>query len=765
MRVFRGSKTENRVITTGILILLFFGGCGSDPLERADFDAVSIHDLDAGGPYDTSVWPDSEASTDSAVVADADEDMAAADGETDESELRPALDSGRDAEPEDGSDAPGDTDGIGDGADAAGEVECDLDPRCCALITATSEQQVWIVEQDLSCLDEYVSLLVARPFDYLESFYELIASPVATDALFSIVYDELRFGRFRFDRTVVDALVAGLPEAVSNCVGAYRCEDWSVWIVSALYVGRMYRCPELAELSASELLISVPYGDYDCTEGTALALGPQTDQGVVGSLLSIAESHEWEWSRRNGMRILGRLAEGLGGTAAQEVVVVAMAEEVLQVLEGLLTTEVGEEVLHDVIWVLNSFFFPFFEMQEELESIVSDPLFESSLRWRAMNALGRLFWAKPEPLDEGELDFLVQSLSSDDLWVRAEAAFICWILRDDQLEPASESALVAALQDRWATESELVVLAYLALALDRFEGTSRFEELRDDYETEHLGTTASGDGIILRSGLPSDEIELLVAVLEQERAAFFDLFGSPFDQPIPGDVNETVTVLIFASRDEYREYMEAFVGYAADAGGLYVESSATLYTWQRTPDQSVFTLQELLQHEYGHYLQGRHLFPGLWSDPGYHDEPKGWADEGLAELLGGLSFDGTGGYDCPLREYHADRLCGSPYRDLAGLLSLRAGYDQEGIFDYTNAYALAFYLATEREVVLHELMLSFREEYYHLADFAAIAGISSVESLQADWHVAIDRWCSAVLKERGPRPSRPLTEADIVLRR
>ena len=135
------------------------------------------------------------------------------------------------------------------------------------------------------------------------------------------------------------------------------------------------------------------------------------------------------------------------------------------------------------------------------------------------------------------------------------------------------------------------------------------------------------------------ELGPLADLLDAERAAFpMVLGGAPFDTAVASDPNPTMTLVVFATRAEYQEYMESFVGYGSAAGGLYLERVGTLYTWQRTPAESRFTLEELIQHEYGHYLQGRHVYPGLFGDPGDFDQPRGWADEGFAEVLAGLVF-------------------------------------------------------------------------------------------------------------------------------
>ena len=110
--------------------------------------------------------------------------------------------------------------------------------------------------------------------------------------------------------------------------------------------------------------------------------------------------------------------------------------------------------------------------------------------------------------------------------------------------------------------------------------------------------------------------------------------------------------------------------------------------------------------------------------------------------MGGLEFDEEGNYTTTLRDWHLNSICASEsYRDLAGLLSQREGYDQLGVFDYPYGWALVYYLMTERNDIANDLYTSFRDGTYTLAEFATIAQIESVDALQDDWHSAIDDWC------------------------
>jgi hypothetical protein len=172
--------------------------------------------------------------------------------------------------------------------------------------------------------------------------------------------------------------------------------------------------------------------------------------------------------------------------------------------------------------------------------------------------------------------------------------------------------------------------------------------------------------------------------------------------------------------------------------GTYDEATATLYTHERTAAQSENTLAETVRHELTHHLTGRRLFPGGWRSAGYHDEPKGWLDEGLAELMAGLGPDGA---PAP-RPAQLARLCArATPPDLPGLLARRAGYDRFGSFDYEAAWALSYFLLAERPEGLRRVAAAYRDGSYRLRDWPRHVG-APLAAVEAAWHGAIERWCA-----------------------
>jgi microbial collagenase len=104
--------------------------------------------------------------------------------------------------------------------------------------------------------------------------------------------------------------------------------------------------------------------------------------------------------------------------------------------------------------------------------------------------------------------------------------------------------------------------------------------------------------------------------------------------PVQADPNGILTMKIYGTLADYQDYQWFLYNLSTNNGGIYIEQDGTFYTYQRTPSQSIYTLEELFRHEYVHYLVGRYLIDGMWGNaPIYSNNRMVWFDEGLAEFL------------------------------------------------------------------------------------------------------------------------------------
>lgn len=194
---------------------------------------------------------------------------------------------------------------------------------------------------------------------------------------------------------------------------------------------------------------------------------------------------------------------------------------------------------------------------------------------------------------------------------------------------------------------------------------------------------------------PLDEITVrkLYDALREEKAQFFRVTQAL--RPIDGDTHSNLTLRIYGTMRDYHTYQRFLYGLGTDNGGIYIEDWATFFTYQRTPQESIYTLEELTRHEYIHYLDAYYmLVPGFGDSPWYDNDHLTWHSEGLAEFLaGGRRTEGV-----PVR---ASQLRGalSPGPPMTIAQIIGASY-ASGFGFYPNA-AMFFQFLHERHPELH----------------------------------------------------------------
>jgi hypothetical protein len=527
------------------------------------------------------------------------------------------------------------------------------------------------------------------------------------------------------------------------------------------------RCPQPQYATTAALLAALAQADYICAEEVALALRSQADPALVASLLERTIDPAYDTrARRNALRTLGRFAEAPPHSRAAMITLHQFGAQLQATATAQLSHARDSFILQDAIWLLDRFFFPSPQAAPALAQLAADPALDPLVRTRAANARARLVWSEGPALAPTTLEFLTTGLQSTSPGVRAAAADAIARLRSEQLPPDRHALFQQMIAAAWANEPPLQVAAEppaernvllsglqesaptplsaraaLARAHDRLNPGAQYSALlHDDYVTLALPYQQAQECVQIRAGIDPATLPDLLQRINLVERAFGDLVGAANNVPLaPGDC--TIRVWIFATRSAFREYMRAFTPFSVDVDGIYAASSATLYTHQRTAQQSENSLIATIQHEVTHHLTAQRLFPGNWNDPGYHREPKGWADEGLAELLAGLEPQDDGYVLLP-RPHQLARLCARHVPPpLDDLLARRAGYDQFGSFDYEAAWALSYYLYTAQPAAWAQLAAAFRTEAYRLSAWEQSVGVPDRSTFAADWHTAIGEWC------------------------
>ncbi|ELR68995.1 hypothetical protein C900_05553 [Fulvivirga imtechensis AK7] len=163
------------------------------------------------------------------------------------------------------------------------------------------------------------------------------------------------------------------------------------------------------------------------------------------------------------------------------------------------------------------------------------------------------------------------------------------------------------------------------------------EQLQDELDQMLFPNTYTFDDgkMIVRTPLIEEEVQGLYHAAKQVKNQFFRMLQT--DEPVAGDPNDTLRIVVFGSKQEYDDYVTYLFGIGSDNGGMYIESRSTFYTWDRTVGvESSLSLEALFRHEYVHYLQGRYLIPGFWGESEiYNNSRLVWYEEGMAEFFAG----------------------------------------------------------------------------------------------------------------------------------
>ncbi|WP_328862838.1 collagenase [Streptomyces sp. NBC_00306] len=253
--------------------------------------------------------------------------------------------------------------------------------------------------------------------------------------------------------------------------------------------------------------------------------------------------------------------------------------------------------------------------------------------------------------------------------------------------------------------------ASLVTWLNFYEACKPYSVCKEDIERRifpHTYTYDSG-AIKVRTGLDRATVDQLYYAAKQVKAQFHRVLGTL--EPLAGDTNTALNVVLYASRGDYEVYHPILTGMGTENGGVYIERGATFYTYQRrVPQDSSLTLEELFRHEYVHYLNGRFAVPGYFGEgPWYSGDRTTAMDEGTAEFFDGATRDdGVAVRKSLVQGVIDDTAGGGPRMSVDRLL--HATYDGDGFRFYDYAGTFFEYLWTERPSLLREMYRHLRAD-------------------------------------------------------
>ncbi|MFI0976522.1 collagenase [Streptomyces sp. NPDC021093] len=291
-----------------------------------------------------------------------------------------------------------------------------------------------------------------------------------------------------------------------------------------------------------------------------------------------------------------------------------------------------------------------------------------------------------------------------------------WVVRDALSEygrfgeiPALKDGVVADLGTLLTTTKQNFgegsqPWAKVATWLNYFGACEQYGICKSDIEKRIFPYTYVYDNgaIKVRTGLDRATVDQLYYASKQVKAQFHRVVGST--EPIAGDTNTTLNIVLYASRADYENYHPLLTGMDTNNGGVYIEKGATFYTYQRrVPQDSSLTLEELFRHEYVHYLNGRFAVHGSFGEgPWYQNDRTTAMDEGTGEFFDGATRDdGIAVRKSLVKSIIADTAGGGPRMTVNQLL--HATYDNDGFRFYPYAGTFFEYLWRDHPGKLQEM--------------------------------------------------------------
>ncbi|MER7822872.1 collagenase [Streptomyces sp. NPDC096097] len=253
--------------------------------------------------------------------------------------------------------------------------------------------------------------------------------------------------------------------------------------------------------------------------------------------------------------------------------------------------------------------------------------------------------------------------------------------------------------------------AKLVSWLNVYEACKPYGVCKEDIEKQLFPYTYSYDNgaIKVRTALDRATVDQLYYASKQVKAQYHRVLGT--DQPLAGDPNTTLNIVLYASRADYVNYHPILTGYDTNNGGIYIENGATFYTYQRrVPQDSSLTLEELFRHEYTHYLNGRYAVPGFFGQGEWYESDRTTAmDEGTAEFFDGATRDnGIAVRKSLVKSIISDTAGGGPRMSVEQLLN--ATYDGDGFRFYSYAGTFFEFLWAEKPTLLREMYTHLRAD-------------------------------------------------------
>jgi microbial collagenase len=206
---------------------------------------------------------------------------------------------------------------------------------------------------------------------------------------------------------------------------------------------------------------------------------------------------------------------------------------------------------------------------------------------------------------------------------------------------------------------------------------------------------ACGTQYVIRSeAMTAAQLDSTCTSITQETKYFHGLLGTRKNEPVAGDRNKTLELVVFDNYSEYARFSGFLFGNSTNNGGIYLEGDPSLrgnqarFIAYRADWLSTFEIWNL-NHEFAHYLDGRYDMWGGFGDyplevggSGPVHQSSVWWIEGFAEYMS-YSFR---------ERYYADATSRAQIAPLALSDVMRNTYDSGSARVYNWGYLAARYI-------------------------------------------------------------------------
>lgn len=238
---------------------------------------------------------------------------------------------------------------------------------------------------------------------------------------------------------------------------------------------------------------------------------------------------------------------------------------------------------------------------------------------------------------------LIGNLNTDNEWLVNNCIFYISSLGKVHSNNKEGQRVLTEATKVYPYLSEQYVQAAFALkddydSKDYYGNTIDVAKIKKDMTKKYLPKEYSFDDgkVLIKAGdrVAEDKVKKLYWASKEVQSQFFRNLGS--DKSLEqGNADDVLTIVIYNSPEEYK-VNRLLNGLDVNNGGIYIESTGTFYTYERTVEESIYTLEELFRHEFTHYLQGRYMVPGMWGNGAMYENGRlTWLEEGGAEFFAG----------------------------------------------------------------------------------------------------------------------------------